>query len=337
MVTIKEIAWITGCAVSTVSRALNNTGEISPETREKILKAAHDLNYIPNIAARQMVQRKSNTIGLTIPDINDTYFSESASGVEEVMKRQGFDVVYGSLSRDPERLIEFIERAQTYRYDGLIITPDQWSEPLVDKLRRVEIPVIALRRRPPEDLRIPYVDTDHFQSAREMTEYLLGIGHTRIAHIELPTLLGLNRKHGYEQTMRQHGLEPVSVAGGIANRVMDAIHSGRLSMEKLLSRQDIPTAVFCGSDYLAMGAMEYLYQHSVKVPQDISIAGFDNVELSQLSWFNLTTMVLQRKEMGCKAASMLCQMMQEKVKKPRSVLYGTELVVRGSTSAPLAH
>lgn len=332
MTTIRDVAKYLGVSVSTVSRCLNHHPDINEETRLRVEAAIRELNYVPSSAARNVSKQSTHTIGLTIPDIQDSYFAENASGVEDVLERHGFSLVYGSMARDPKRMIAFVQHAREMRFDGLILTPEVWSEELLELLKKVDIPVVALRRRPPESTGIPYVDGDHYTGARQMVDYLYQAGHRKIAHIVLHTDIGMERLRGYVDAMESHGLQPLQILVDMpANRTMDAVKNGREAMRRLWDEHSGLTAVFASSDPIGVGAMEYLAEQGVRVPERISVCGSGDIDFCSLYWFQMTTIAFERYELGRKAAQMLLKMIDREVKHPKSVLFETHLVVRGST------
>lgn len=332
MTTIRDVAKYLGVSVSTVSRCLNHHPDLNEETRQRVEAAMSELNYVPSSAARNVSKRCTHTVGLTIPDIQDSYFAENASGVEDVMQKHGYTLVYGSMARDPKRMLEFVQYAREMRFDGLIITPEVWSDELLSLLEKVDIPVVALRRRPPESAGVPYVDGDHYEGARQMVDYLYENGHREIAHIVLDTDIGRERLRGYENGMQAHGLTPRTVCvAAPANRTMDAVRNGREAMRQLRQAGPLPTAVFASSDPIGVGAMEYLAQQDLRVPEDISVCGSGDIDFCSLYWFRMTTIAFERYKLGRKAAQMLLKMIDREVKHPKSVLFQTHLIVRGST------
>ena len=336
IITIRDVAKHLNISVSTVSRCLNNYPDVNADTRKRIFDAISELNYVPNASARNITRKSTHTIGLTIPDIQDPFFSANADAVEEVSRKQGYELIYGSLARSSSRLVDFIKRAVEMRLDGLIITPDVWDDELLRVLERLEMPVVALRRKPPPGVDIPYVDADHYNGARAMTEYLLSIGHRRIGHVEHSTMLGAERRRGYVDVMHKHGLEPVVRAtGSTTGRLAASVNNGRRATEELLAAAPDLTAVFVASDLLAMGTMEHCDRRGIRVPDDLSIAGFDNLEYAEFYWFQFTTMEIDRLELGRRAATTLLRMIEGKVRKPKPSLLETNLIIRASTK-PLA-
>ena len=336
MSTIRDVAAFSGVSVSTVSRYLNNRPDVNEETRQKIERAIRELDYVPSSAARNVSRLSTHTVGLTIPDIQDSYFSDNAFGVETCLRENGYTLIYGNLNRSGERLLDFVRYAREMRFDGLIITPDEWTAELLSLLKKTGIPVVALRRRPPVESGIPYVDADHYDGARQMVEHLVSLGHSQICHILLNTDIGRERQRGYADAMSARGLEPrsVSIPCMPANRVMDAIAYGREAAGKLLSLYPMTTAVFASSDPIGIGVMEYARQRGIRVPEDLSVCGSGDLEFAQLSWFEMTTIAFERHELGRKAAGLMLKMLGKEEKHPDNILSATHLIIRKSTVSP---
>ena len=148
--TIRDVAKICGVSVSTVSRVLNGYTDISEETANKVYEAIRKLDYVPNNTARMLSKKNTRIIGLTIPDIKDPFFSENAAGAENLLLENGYQIFYGNMDRSGDKLLKFLQQARQMRFDGLIITPDAWTEELLDTLQKSGIPVVSLRRRPPQ-------------------------------------------------------------------------------------------------------------------------------------------------------------------------------------------
>ena len=336
MPTIRDVANHLGVSVSTVSRYLNNHPDLNEETRRKIEKAIHDLDYVPSSAARNVSRLSTRTVGLTIPDIQDSYFSDNAYGVERCLQENGYALVYGNISRSPKRMMDFVQYAREMRFDGLIITPEEWSDELLALLKKTRIPIVALRRRPPEDSGIPYVDADHYEGAKQMVDHLAGLGHRNIFHIVLNTDIGRERLRGYVDAMNSRGLTPKTmlIPELPANRIMDGIAYGRAAAERLMREYPDTTAIFASSDPIGLGVMEYARARGVQVPDDLSVCGTGDLDIASLSWFEMTTVTFDRYELGRKAAGLLLNMLRKEESCPKSVLFDTHLVLRRSTARP---
>jgi len=331
--TIKDVANYLGMSVSTVSRCLNGRPDISEETKRRVNQAIQELNYVPSTSARTMSGRRSRIIGLTIPDISDPYFSKDAAGAENVLRQQGYRLVYGSLSRSTQRMLDFLKQSREMRYDGIIITHDNWDPELIQALSGLDIPTVSLRRRPPQGLDIPFVDSDHFMGACQMVDYLYSIGHRRIAHLMLNTDIGAERCRGYRHAMEANGLDPIVIQLKMpAHRFMEGVTCGIESTKVLLKDYPDVTAIFGGTDAIAIGAMEHLRSMHLRIPEDISVCGTNDMEYAQLKCFDLTTVALGRYDMGHKAAEILLNMINGEVQYPKSTLIETRLIVRNSTT-----
>ena len=331
-VTIKDVAHFCGVSVSTVSRVLNGYTDISEETANRVFEAIKKLDFVPNNTARMLSKKRTKIIGLTIPDIKDPFFSENASGAEKLLQENGYEIFYGNMERSQEKLLNFLQQARQMRFDGVIITPDAWSKELLDTIEKLDIPMVALRRRPPQSSGVPYVDNDHYKGGMEMMNYLTGLGHTKIAHIALPTDLGIIRRQAYIDYCRIRGIEARDIlADGPSNKLEESKNTGYRAMKEIWEKYPDTTAVFAGTDQLAIGAMIYLREKGLSVPGDISIAGVNNMDYAALPWFDLTTMSLNRTEMGRATAQMLLDIIEGCQRHPENLLLDMSIVVRGST------
>ncbi len=161
-VTIKDVAKLCGVSVSTVSRVLNGYTDISEETAKKVYEAIRKLDFVPSNTARMLSKKATRIVGLTIPDIKDPFFSENAAGAEKLLQENGYQIFYKNMERSADKLLNFLQQARQMRFDGLIITPDAWTTELLNTIEKLPIPMVSLRRRPPQNCRVPFVDNDHY-------------------------------------------------------------------------------------------------------------------------------------------------------------------------------
>jgi len=330
---IKDVAKHLGISVSTVSRAINNHPDVSEETKRLVMEAIKTLNYRPNAIAKGLIQKKTYTIGLMIPEISDPFFADLANVVEETLSEQGYQVVYGNTGRNPEKEKLFLINAVERQFDGLIITPDHFDKEFVELLAGLNKPVVLLRRRTPKGLSIPFVDVDHYKAATVAVDYLIGLGHREIGFIGITesSFTSNERLRGFVDTMRKHGLsaDPDRIIFG--GRTIDG---GREAMGRLVERHPNLTAVFAANDLLGIGALEWLAMRGIAVPDQMSVIGFDNLEYADLHWIRLTTMGQPRDEMGRRAAQLVLQMIADKDTTPESHLIQAKLIVRNTCKAP---
>lgn len=336
MATIKDIAKILNVSPSTVSRAINGNSEISPETTKKILEVAEELNYIPNRYAQQLVGKDVMTVGFTIPDISDSFFSKSAVGVEEILHKHGHEIAYHSIQRSTDKLCEFLIRAKELRYSSVIITPEWWDDSVIRHIRKIQLPTVVLRRKTPETVfEVPYVDSDHYGGSCELIKYLLELGHRHIAFITYDVLVFNERRQGYEDvTLRNHLPQYIYECEARVNSD-DLIYLGYEATKDILRMYPQVTAIIGANDMMAIGVMQCLAEEGISVPDQMSVAGFDNRSISDLFNIQLTTVEQPLRELGNQAAEMALRMVQNPTVVPSSVTLKTKLIVRNTTASPV--
>lgn len=332
LVTIKDIAKATSLSTSTVSRALNNHPAINKETRQIVLDCVRKLRYQPNRNARNLVNRKNTTIGFMIPDISDSFFSSAAIGVEEIMYRNGHDIVYSNTNRDSKRVLDFLIKAQEWHYSGVFITPDRWDSAIIDQTHAAGMPVISLRRKSPADHpEIPYVDSDHYAGFVEAAEYLVSLGRRSIGLITADTMIYSERQQGYEHVMQLNNLPTRIYCHKQPVHSSQRYEAGYQAMQHLLERFPDITALLTADDRFAIGAMKYLSQVSLRVPEDISIIGCDDRPEGQLYPFQLSTIQQDILGLGRNAAQMMLRMIDDPQYRPASLSLQPRLIIRRTT------
>lgn len=327
--TIKDIANEAHVSVSTVSKCLNGYSDIGKKTKELVLSTIEKMDYVPNTYARYVSHQSTKVIGLTVPDVKDPYSAQCTYGIEKELVASGYDLFIGNVDRSEERFISFLHKARTLRFDGLILTPENWSDKMLKSVAHMDVPVLSIRRRPPEGSSIPYIDSDHRTGALKIMSYLHSKGHTRIAHVKLPTEAGDIRSQAYIDYCNEHGLSKFVVANESSASILnDAIFYGRECTRQIMREFPQATAIFCGSDFIAVGVYEYLREIGKRIPEDISIVSIGNVEISEIAFFKLTTLELHRYEMGVKAAQLMLK--QIKGQEIQNTLFPSSIVERNS-------
>ncbi len=335
MTTIKDLARILNISPSTVSRAINGSTEISSETTKKVLELAEKMNYIPNKYAQQLVGKDVLTVGFTIPDISDSFFSQSAVGVEEILHKHGHDIAYHTIQRSTKKLCEFLIRAKELRYSSVIITPEHWDDEIIQYIHKTQLPVVVLRRKTPDSiLNLPYVDSDHYGGACELTRYLLDLGHRHIAFITYDVLVFNERRMGYEDTMLRNAFPQYIYESEPKVNSDDLIHLGYEATKEILHLYPQVTAIIGANDMLAIGVLQALYEAGIQVPEQMSVAGFDNRSITDLFNIQLTTVSQPLRELGNQAGEMALKMAQSPTSIPTSVVLKTRLIVRSTTASP---
>ena len=330
MVTIKDLAKAVGVAHSTVSRALNGDPRISQKTRERVLKAARELNYQPNVSARGLVRRKVLSIGLLVPDVTEPFYGRIVEGVDRVTYEAGFNLVLYLTHADRRREIAALEQIRQGRVDGLIVMIRKAKGDAVIELKKQGVPLVLLL----QEIRgsgIDSVRVDNLEGALTAVRHLIGGGHRRIALITGPSLApdARERERGYKLALEQAGIayDPRLVVRGDFS-----FASGAKAAEKLLSlsASERPTAIFAANDHMAMGAIKQLSGKGISVPQEMAVVGFD--DLAPAAYFRpaLTTVRQPIEESGRQAAELLIGRIRGTVRESREIILKTELVVRES-------
>lgn len=333
MTTIYDIAKRAGVSATTVSKVLNGYPDVSTKTREKVQRITGELGYRPNALARSLVTRRSMTIGVFFQDHVNSGFRhpilhDIIASFLDVVGQEGYDLLFFSnlLTGDMEK--GFVTRAKSRDVDGLFLLGVPRTDPGLIQLSRSKIPVVSV------DLdmmgpRASYLSSDNIGGTHKAIEYLVENGHRKIAFVgdRFGTKPGHDRMLGYQQSLQKWSLPFRSewiIEGDFTEE------SGYDSMAKLLACEEMPTAVFFAGDMMAIGAMRALAEAGVVVGKDISLMGFDDVDLARYVTPGLTTIHQDREKMGNLAAVELLGLMNTPDKLPTVITVDTELVVRGS-------
>jgi len=333
-ITIKDIAQEAGVSLGTVSHVITGKMPVRPEMRRKVVEAIRQLGYQPSLLARGLRRNKTSIIGMVIPDITNPFFPAVVRGVEDVAFQNSFRLVLCNTDNDPEKEESYLRELHSYRMAGLILIPSVSSQisTLVD-LEFQDVPVICLDRRP-EDWTGESVTVDNVQGAFEATNYLIKLGHRSIAMItgSLHLTNAVGRLEGFRRAMRKAKLdvEQEYIQEGRFDRI-----SGYDKMRILLQHRPRPTAVFCGNDLIALGVLSALREAGLRCPQDVSVVGFDDIELAELTDPSLTTVFQPGYQMGARGATLLIRRIRGTAEKnSQHMVLPTELKVRRSV-APL--
>lgn len=331
MITIKDIARAAGVSHTTVSRALNGSSLIKPGTRERIEKIAADMNYMPNYSAKNLVTRKSNTIGLFFSSIeqgtSSSFLADALKGIRRELDKNYMLTVSGI--DDPGSLGSVNPR----RYDGiLVMSQSELDNGFIYHVRASGIPLVVLNRQL-DDPSIPNVASDDRVGGRAAADHACERGHRRIAIIEgKPGFKSSSeRRSGYMDGLIAHGLTPnpdYFVQGDYS------IESGYSAMNRLLDLPQRPTAVFCGNDDMAIGAMNACFDRGVSIPGDISLIGFDDMVFARYTNPPLTTIRKSVAEIAEEGTKLLLRHMEHPDLKPVQHLLGSRLILRRSVAEP---
>ncbi|MFZ1157442.1 MAG: LacI family DNA-binding transcriptional regulator, partial [Candidatus Sulfotelmatobacter sp.] len=331
-VTIRDVAKATGVSTATVSNVLNKTGKVGRGTRQLVLGAVRRMGYIPDVHARRLASRDHRTLGIIISDIENPFFPEVVKGFETRARQLGYDVILSDTNYDPRRTREAAERMMEHKVRGVAVMTSEISVKLIHQLAKRRIAVTFLDlvpvRKYMSNLRI-----DYSSGVTQIVQHLHAQGHRRIAFVAGRPGLKSNavRLEAYENCMRDLGLEPGPVLPGDL-RFEGGLAAG-ISIGKLSSR---PTAVVAVNDLTAVGVVKGLLKSGLRVPQDISVTGFDKTRLAEYSNPSITTVDVHRETLGHMAADALHELSSSVDPQGREYLIGAELVLGGS-SGPASH
>jgi len=332
--TINDIARQLKLSPSTVSRALRNHPDISQETKIRVLALAAETNYQPNLIAQSLQTKRSNNIGVIVPEIRNTFFSTAISGIEEVAYQAGYTIMVCQSNDTYEREVINTRALAANRVAGMLVSMSQETTDIEHfrTVMRQGIPMV-LFDRVAEDLEVSKVIVDDFEGAFAAVSYLIGTGRRRIAHLAGASSLYVSRKRreGYEAALREHGLSvrPEYILSGGYHE-----EDGRSGMRSLLALGEPPDAVFTINDPVAIGAFLHLREHGLAVPGDIALIGFSNNPNSALITPRLTTVNQPAFEIGRQAASLLLKNFIAGNTSPppvETIILKTQLIIREST------
>jgi DNA-binding LacI/PurR family transcriptional regulator len=325
--TILDVAERAGVSKSLVSLAMRGSDQVSAASRKAIFAAASELGYRPNAAARSLVRQRSFIFGVMLSDLHNPFFAEVVDGIDDAAVSAGYRALYNSGRRSPRLEAEAIETLLELRVDGLIVAaPAVGPKSAVAAAQSVPTVVVGRATRSPE---IDCVTNDDRLGGELVVDHLVSLGHRRIAHIHGGSGAGAHpRRTGYERAMRRHDLaaEIRTVAGAYTE------DAGMKGMAELLDSGDPPTAVFAANDVAAIGALGVLDESGLRVPEDMSVVGYDNTHISGRHRFDLTTVDQPRFEIGRTAVALLLERLDGERFDAKRVVLAPRLVARGSSA-----
>ncbi len=334
---IYDLAARAGVAPSTVSKALRDDPRISAATRARIQALAAEVGFTPNTAAQSLTTRRTMTIGLIVRDYADPYNGLLMRGIESTALRAGYQLLVASTHEAALREVDIARLFRQRRVDGMIIVASHSDEHHAEL--DPSVPVVFVADHPeliPDRPKVGLVTFDEVAAATAITRHLTGLGHRRIGYvgIERARLSNTCRRKGYEAALRSAGIEPDPGLAVTCTRG-DAVEAGAEGVELLMAAE--PTAIVFYNDLAAIAGIRTLLDRGVRVPEDVSVAGFDDLEISELVTPPLTTMSQPRTEMGRSATQLLLQLLRGEAGDRRlRIDMACTLVVRRSTAPPPA-
>ncbi|HEV2576817.1 MAG TPA: LacI family DNA-binding transcriptional regulator [Acidobacteriaceae bacterium] len=329
---ITAVAKRAGVSTATVSRVMNGTANVSPETAERVRDAVEALDFYPDVNARALGSGRSGLYGLIISDITNPYFPELVKAFEDIAVEHGQDVLIANTDYDPKRMEMCVVRMLQRKVDGVAIMTSEMEDRLIRTLGQRQIPTIFMDTTT-TGRGASTVNVDYTGGVMEAMRYLFELGHKEIAFISGPLALGSARARAeaFQAALREHGVKmrPEWMQEGDHR-----VEGGHHAMKRILDSGILPTAVLGSNDLTAIGAMGAIHERGLDIPGDISVIGFDDIELSAYTLPSLTTLRVPRREMASTAFRSLFRGREASPAKrvrQRTHVITTKLVVRGST------
>ncbi|KUO74137.1 MAG: hypothetical protein APF77_11510 [Clostridia bacterium BRH_c25] len=328
MATIEEVAKKAKVSTATVSRVINNNGPISEKTRGKVMKVIEQLEYSPNILARNFRTRKTNTIITVLHDICNPVLAEMIKGMEDVAYSNDYCLLIGNSGSNPERAMDYIKALREKRADGVIFVTPRIDEAIIIEINKI-VPVVLVSDYI-EDSHIPSVRVDDYRASYQITEHLINNSHKKIAYIAGPQniKIAVDRLKGFKAALKDQNMNYDSSLVIMDN---SSLEDGYRSMGEILSRTEVPVSVVVYNDETAIGALEFAKEKGCKIPEEVSIAGFDNIGIASLVKPRLTTVDQPKYEIGATSMKIMLGMLQGMDPQCEENILDYQLIIRESS------
>jgi DNA-binding LacI/PurR family transcriptional regulator len=325
---MEDVANEAGVSRALVSLVMRGAPNVSEQRRSAVLAAAKQLDYRPNAVARNLAQKRSNTFGVVLDDLHNTFFADTLDGIHEVADKHGYQLQLNSGWRQEDGERHAIESFLEYQVDGIIVLGTRASATSLQSIDQVA-PIVSLGAGIEG---IDSVFNDDERGAELVVNHLADLGHTDIVHIAGGTGGGAKlRRAGFERTMHNRGLTPRVVSGDYSDL------SGANAVELLLAERSVPTAIFAANDLMAIAALDRLQRAQLRIPEDVSVIGYDNTSLAALHHISLSTINQPRLEMGRQAAQCLIERLVEGRKASARHMVSPSLITRLTTGPAPEH
>ena len=329
-ITIADVAREVGVSMMTVSRVINDKGDVSPATRQKVMDTIEHLGYRPSGIARGLATQHTGTLGLVVPDIANPFFAEVARGVEHVAHTQGYNVFLCNTDEDQDRELDVLNSLAEKWVDGIVLCSSRLdNESLIQVTHSHPAVVLVNRRLDTDDAGVSTVLVDDLTGGRIATEHLIQAGHHAIGFLTGPagSSSGQWRVQGYRDALRNAKISTVSSWLQPCSPIAE--HGCQIAKD-LLSAHPKITALVCYNDLVAVGALKACAEVGLSVPEDVAVVGFDNIPLAALVTPPLTTCHIPRYDLGAKAVELLLEQIVHTAGDPREVILQPSLIIRSS-------
>jgi LacI family transcriptional regulator len=308
--TIKDVAKKANVSIATVSRVLNNQGGYSPKTKEKVLSAIKELGYQPNALARGLINKRTETIGILIPEVSNMFAAKIFHGVENAAHQRGSSAIVCNTDSNGEKTMKYLKVLHEKRIDGVIFVSEILKKEYYEAISSMNIPIVLVSTES-NRYQLPYVKVDDRRAAYTAVEYLINKGHRKIGMIsgnKYDLIAGQPRIDGYKEALVSNNI-PVNEKYIVSAKGF-GFKDGFENLPRLLHAAPDITAIFVASDEMAIGAISAAYNMGIKIPDDLSVIGYDNLPLAEMSIPPLTTVEQPLEQMGETAANMLFTMIE---------------------------
>jgi LacI family transcriptional regulator len=332
MSTLRDVARRAGVSPMTVSRVVNGSHSVSPELRARVDEALAETGYIPNTVARNLRTRRTDTVGLLLPDMTNPFFTTLAHGVETATREAGISLLLANSDEredEEQRLVPVLLQRQV---DGLLVVPAGAAEPTIRLCREQGVPLVFVDRRP-EGLAVDSVRADSEGGALQLGRLLLGLGHRRFAVLTGPETVStaVDRVQGFCQAFAEvAGIQPPRIIHGAFS-----IESGRAMALEAAKDVPPPTAIFAANNFIAIGVLHALVELGLRVPEDVAVVGFDDLPPAMVTFPFLTVAAQPAFEMGRRSVALLFERVARPKGPVQDVVLPTELVLRRSSGDPV--
>lgn len=326
-ITMKHVAEKANVSLKTVSRVVNNEKEIAEETRQRVLDTIQEMGYRPNLVARSLVTQRSNIIGLIVPDVCNPYHAEVARGVQEAAREAGYSLMMASSEESETEELHLLRAMDSQAADAVIVTSPVTPD-VIHAFGKGEKPIVCINTRY-DHPKVGNVLADHYMGATEAVTHLLKAGHTKIA-----MLAGMEadpkrvrRVRAYRDALLKNNL-PFDEA--LVVRGLPRMHEGTEAARHLLTHHPDITALFCYNDLLALGALRACAELGRRVPQDCVVVGFDDIEYAAITTPSLTTVRVDKRDLGRRAANLALNLLEDTFRGERVIQLPAQLIIRES-------
>jgi DNA-binding LacI/PurR family transcriptional regulator len=327
---IHAVAKLAHVSIATVSRTINHIPTVNPKMAKRVWEAIRELNYFPNTQARALVSGRSKLLGLIVSEITNPFFPELIQGFEDVAVENGYEILIGSTNYEPDRMQRCIRRMVERNAEGVAVMTFGIEQPLLDQLADRKVPLVFVDLAPNKP-GMSVLKVDYHHGIRQGVQHLAALGHRSIGFVAGPARLhsAQSRLAAFKKALEECGI-PVE-----EKRIIEGDHTmegGMSAAEQMIEAKDLPTAIMCSNDMLAIGVLHKLTRSGLRVPDDVSIIGFDDIHMAAMMMPALTSIQMSRTDLASAAVSALRGHLEGAPKREYKI--DTRLVVRESTGFP---